>query len=93
MAEMIMKGRVSDLYCQYQLRVSHDICLVPIRRLQPKSVTRHRSDKVKFTNGRTDGRTGERTYRWADAGNRSTPSNREAKFRGPEDGVGCVAGG
>ena len=39
---------------QYQLRVSHDACLVQILWLQLKSETSYRRDNVKFTNARTD---------------------------------------
>ena len=54
MAKMTLKVKVNDLHFRYQLRTSHDACLVQICRFQLKSVTNYRADKVKFTDGRTD---------------------------------------
>ena len=57
MAKMTWKVKVNDPYFQYQLRVSHDACLVQIWWFQLKSVMSYRADKVKFTDGRTDRQT------------------------------------
>ena len=57
MAKMTLKVKVNEPYFQYQPRVSHDACLEQIWWFQLKSVTSYRADKVKFTDGRTDGRT------------------------------------
>ena len=61
---------------QYQLRVSQDACFVQTWWFYPKSMTSYRADKVKFTNGQTDGRTdGQtdgRTYRGTDGQTRAT---------------------
>ena len=57
MAKMTLKVKVNDLKFRYQLRVSHDACLVQIWWFQLKSVRSCRADKLKFTSdGRTDGR-------------------------------------
>ena len=62
MAKMTSKVKVNDLHFQYQLRVSHDACLVQIWWFQLKFLTSYRADKVKFMDRRTD------------AGNDNTPS-------------------
>ena len=61
MAKMTLKVKVNDLYIQYQPRVYQDACLVRIWWLYTKSVTSNRADKVKLTDGQTDGRTQETT--------------------------------
>ena len=65
MAKMILKVMVNDPYFQYQLRISHDSCLVQIWWFQLKSMTSYRADNVKLTDGwtvgRTDGQTQETT--------------------------------
>ena len=53
-AKMTLKVKVNDPCPQYQLRVSHDACLVQIWWSQLKS---YRADKEMFTDGRTDGQT------------------------------------
>ena len=58
MANMTSKIKVTDdPHFQYQLRVSHDAWLVQIWWFGLKSLTSYRADKVKFTDGQTDGRT------------------------------------
>ena len=57
MAKMTLKVKVNGPYFQYQPRVSQDACLVQIWWFQLKSVTSYRADKVKFTDGQTDGQT------------------------------------
>ena len=52
MAKMTLKVKDNDLHFQYQLRVSHDACLVQIWWFQLKSVTSYRAEKWKFTVGR-----------------------------------------
>ena len=61
--KMTLKVKVNDLHFQYQLRVSNDARLVQIWWCQLKSVTSYRVDKVKFTDGRTDGETDRRRQR------------------------------
>ena len=61
MAKMTFKVMVYDLHFQYQLRVSHDACLVQIWWFQLKSVTSYLVDNVKFTDRRTDGWTDGQT--------------------------------
>ena len=61
MAKMILKAKVNDFYFQYQPRVSHNACLEQIWWFQLKPLTSYRADKVKFTDGRTDRRTGGQT--------------------------------
>ena len=51
---MTLKVVVNDLHFQYQLRVSHDACLVQIWWFQLKSVMSYRADNVKFTEGQMD---------------------------------------
>ena len=51
--KITLKVKVNDLHFQYQLRVSHDACLVQIWYFKLKSVTNHCADKVKFTDGQT----------------------------------------
>ena len=79
MAKMIVKLKVNDPHFQYQPRVSQDACLEQIWWFQLKPVTSYRTDKVKFTDGRTDSRTDGQTERRADAGNDNTPSAGKAK--------------
>ena len=55
MAKMTSKVKVNDLHIQYQLRVSQDACLEQIWWFELKPVTSYRVDKVKFTDGWTDG--------------------------------------
>ena len=57
MAKITLKLKVNDPYFQYQPKVSHDACLVQIWWFQLKAVTSYRADKVKFTDGWTDGQT------------------------------------
>ena len=71
MAKMTSNVKVNDPYFQDQPRVSHDAFLVQIWWFQLKSVTSYRADKVKFTDGHTNGRT--------DAGNDNTPLAWKAK--------------
>ena len=52
-----LKVKVTDLHIHYQLRVSHDACLVQIMWFQLKSVITYRADKVEFTHRQTDGQT------------------------------------
>ena len=66
MAKMTLKVKVNEPYCVYQLRVSHDACLVLIWWFKIKSVTNCHAGKAKFTDRRTDGQT--------DAGKDNTPS-------------------
>ena len=54
MAKMTLKVKVNDPYFQYQLRVSHDACLVQIWWFQLKSVTSYHADKVNLMDGPTD---------------------------------------
>ena len=54
---MTLRVKVNDLHFQNQLRVSHDACLVQIWWFYPISMTSYRADKVKFTDGQTDGQT------------------------------------
>ena len=75
MAKMTLKVGVNDLYFQHQSRVSHGACLVQIWWFQLKSVRTYRVDKVKFTDGQTDGR----PDRWTNAGNDNTHSTQKAK--------------
>ena len=56
MAKMTLKVKVNDPYFQYQTRVFQDACLVQIWWFQLKSVMSYHADKVKFTDGQTDGR-------------------------------------
>ena len=71
MAKMTLKVKVNDLHFQYQLRVSHDACLVQILWFQLKFVTSHRVDKVKFTDRRADGQTQATTIPFGLSFNRS----------------------
>ena len=71
MAKMTLKVKVNDLHFQYQLRVSQNACLVQIWWFQLKFVTSYHADKVKFTDGQTDGQT--------DTCNDNTPSAWKAK--------------
>ena len=80
---MMLKVKVNDLHFQYQLRVSHDACLMQIswfhRCCRINVDERKVSDNLKFvtifhaefTDRQTDGRT--------DAGNDNTPSAFQAK--------------
>ena len=61
MVKMTLKIKVDDPHFQYQLRVSHDACLVQIWFLQLKYMMRYRADKVKFAERQRDGRTDTRT--------------------------------
>ena len=65
---MMLKVKVNDLHFQYQLRVSHDACLMQISWFHLKFVTIFHAE---FTDRQTDGRT--------DAGNDNTPSAFQAK--------------
>ena len=87
MAKMTLNIKVNDLHFQYQLRVSHDACLVQIWWFQLKSVTSYRADKVKFTDKQTDGQMDWQTDRWRDAGNDNTPS--AWKARGKNHSTRC----
>ena len=71
MAKMTLKVKVHDLHFWYQLRVSHDTCLVQIWWFQLKFVVSYRADKVKFMDGWKDGGT--------DAGNDNNLSASEVK--------------
>ena len=65
MAKMTLKVKINNIHFQYQLRVSHDACLVQIWWFQLKSVTSYCADKVKFMDRQTDGRTdGQTDWRW-----------------------------
>ena len=75
MAKINLKVKVNDLSFQCQPRVSLDACLEQIWWFQLKPVMSYRADKIKFTDGRTDGQTHRRT----DAGNDNTPSAWKAK--------------
>ena len=55
MAKMTLKVKVNDCHFQYQLRVSHDAFLVQIEWFHLKSVTSYWAEKLRFTDGRTDG--------------------------------------
>ena len=63
---MTLMVKVNDLHFQYQLRVSHDTCLVQIWWCQLKSATSYRVDNVKFADRQRDGR--------AHTGKDNTPS-------------------
>ena len=68
---MTLKVKVDDLYFQYQLRVSHDACL-----LIPAQIRAEWS----CGQGKVYGRTLGRTDRRADADNDNTPSVWKAKL-------------
>ena len=74
-AKMTLKVKVNYPYFRYQLRISHDACLVQIWWFQLKSVTSYRADKLKFT----DRQTHRQMDRRADAGNDNTPSAWKAR--------------
>ena len=57
MAKMTLKVTVNDPYFQYQVKVSHDECLMQIWWFRLKSVMSYCADKVKFTDGGTDWQT------------------------------------
>ena len=48
MAKMTLKVKINDPFFQYQLRLSHNSCLVQIWWFQPKSVSSYRADKPNF---------------------------------------------
>ena len=48
MTKMTLTVKVNDPYFQYQLRLSHDACMVPIKGFQPKSVMSYWVDKPNF---------------------------------------------
>ena len=56
MDKMTLKVEVDDLHFQYQPKVSQDACLEQIWWVQLKSVTSYHADKLKFMDGRKDGR-------------------------------------
>ena len=58
-----LKWWPNDFHFQYQPRVFKDACLVQIWWSQLKSVMRYHADKVKFTEGRTDGQM-DRRRQW-----------------------------
>ena len=71
MTRMTLKVKVNYLNFQHQPRVSQDAYLGLIWWFQLKSVTSYLVDKLKFTDGRTGGRT--------DAGDDNTLSARKRK--------------
>ena len=75
MPQMTLKIKVNNPHFQYQLRLSHDACLVQIWWFQLKSVRSYRADKVKFTDGQMDAQ----TERWTDACNDKTSLTWKAK--------------
>ena len=54
LAKLVLTVKVNDPHIHFQQEVSHDSCLVQIWWYQLKSVS-YRADKVKFTDGQTDG--------------------------------------
>ena len=58
-AKLTLKVKINDPYLQYQLKLSHDTCLVQIWCFKLKSMASYRADKVKFADRRTDGQTHE----------------------------------
>ena len=66
-------------YFQYEPRVSLDACLVQIWCFKLKSATSYSADKVKITDGQTDGRT--------DVGNDNTPSDQGVKMKQHKQGA------
>ena len=71
MARMTLKVKGKDLYFRYQLRVSHDACLVQI----PAQICHELSCKQGKVYERTNGQRDRRT----DAGNGNTPSAWKSK--------------
>ena len=57
MTKVTLKVKVNDCHFQYQVKVSHDACLVQIWCCQLKFMKSYCADKVKSTDGRTDRQT------------------------------------
>ena len=81
MTRMALKVKVNYLNFQHQPRVSQDAYLGLISWFQLKSVTSYLVDKLKFTDGRTGGRT--------DAGDDNTLSARKRRGKNAFHNVMC----